>query len=302
MSESYYGRPILKPHEWKAFIPIYFWVGGAAGGCAIQVPLARLRADDRAAEAYKAAALAGALVAPALLIADLGVPSRFANMLRVFKPTSPMSVGSWILAGFGGAIVSSTLLGAFGERRLSRGLEWLAAALGAPLATYTSVLLADTAVPVWHEAYRDLPFVFIASGLAATAAVGASSSPRPRTTDALFLSASALAVPMLATRMERRLGSKIGEPYRLGKTRVLKEASSALCIAGGVISAFAGRESAGARIAAGCVGLGTLLERFAILSAGKRSAQDPKYVVEQQRDAAAAASPPGSRAPSAIGS
>ena len=41
--------------------------------------------------------LVSIIVGTAALIADLGRPSRFFNMLRVFRPTSPMSMGSWLL-------------------------------------------------------------------------------------------------------------------------------------------------------------------------------------------------------------
>ncbi len=50
--------------------------------------------------------------------------------------------------------------------------------LGLPLSTYTAALIANTAVPVWHEARRTLPFVF-AAGAAACAGAAARSSPRP---------------------------------------------------------------------------------------------------------------------------
>ncbi|HEX3548964.1 MAG TPA: NrfD/PsrC family molybdoenzyme membrane anchor subunit, partial [Candidatus Elarobacter sp.] len=144
-TSSYYGRPVVKPHVWKPFIPWYFWIGGTAGAAAVQCIAARARGEHRLAVVYKRAALAGVLIAPPLLIADLGVPSRFLNMLRVFKPTSPMSVGSWILTFFGGAVTASTVAEYLGWERTSRGLEIVSALFGPPLTVYTAVLLADTA-------------------------------------------------------------------------------------------------------------------------------------------------------------
>ena len=111
-SASYYGRPVVKPHVWTPMIPWYFWIGGMAGAASVQCVAARVRGEHELAVVYKRAALAGAMTAPVLLIADLGVPARFMNMLRVFKPTSPMSVGSWILSAFGAAVTASTLAGA----------------------------------------------------------------------------------------------------------------------------------------------------------------------------------------------
>ena len=95
-------------------------------------------------------ALAGAVVSPALLISDLGRPERFLNMLRVFKVTSPMSVGSWVLAAFGAA--ASAGAADHAARRLVpggvRARHGRGRVLGLPLATYTAALVANTAVPV----------------------------------------------------------------------------------------------------------------------------------------------------------
>ena len=35
-----------------------------------------------------------------MLVLDLGDPLRFHHMLRVFKPSSPMSLGTWSLAAY----------------------------------------------------------------------------------------------------------------------------------------------------------------------------------------------------------
>ena len=43
------------------------------------------------------------------LVHDLGRPARFLNMLRVFKPTSPMSVGVWILSAYAPAAGAAAL-------------------------------------------------------------------------------------------------------------------------------------------------------------------------------------------------
>jgi subtilisin family serine protease len=121
-----------------------------------------------------ATALVGATASPALLISDLGVPRRFLNMLRMFKVTSPMSVGSWILAGFGTATAPAALHALSGGRlgAAGRAAQVTSAVLGMPLASYTAALVSNTAVPVWHHARHELPFVF-AAGAAMSAGAAA---------------------------------------------------------------------------------------------------------------------------------
>ena len=98
---TYYDRPVLKKPVWKWYIPAYFFTGGMAGASSTLAFAARLRGNDRLARRAGLISLAGIAVSPALLIADLGRPDRFYNMLRVAKPTSPMSMGTWLIAIFG---------------------------------------------------------------------------------------------------------------------------------------------------------------------------------------------------------
>ena len=159
---SYYGRPVIKEPIWKPEIPLYFFTGGLAGASAGLAFAARVSGNDKLARVAVGNAFAGIAVSPALLISDLGKPSRFLNMLRVFKITSPMSVGSWLLAAEGGALSVAAAHEFFGwfPRPLGRTAEAVAAFLGMPLATYTAALIANTAVPVWHAGRHELPFMF----------------------------------------------------------------------------------------------------------------------------------------------
>ena len=284
MSDSYYGRPVIKAHPWQWYIPAYFWIGGMAGAASVACVVARHLGYDKLATVQKRAALAGVLVSPVLLIADLGMPQRFINMLRVFKVTSPMSVGTWIISAFGGAIVASTAAELLGQERISRGLEYVVAFFGPMLTVYTAVLISDTATPVWHEAYDTLPFVFVASGVSAAGAVGAAFAPSNESAPARrMMTFGALGLGVAGQVMERRLGTLIAEPYRVGPAGTLKRISGLLGLAGAVVS-LAGREHVvTTRCAAGCVALAGIFERFAVMAAGKQSANDPKYVVAPQR-------------------
>ena len=123
------------------------------------------------------------------LVHDLGRPERFLNMMRVAKPTSPMSIGTWILtaygpgAGLAGAAELVRLLpgqgGALGRLAvaLARPAGLAAAAVAPGVAAYTGVLLADTATPGWHSAYRELPALFVSSAAAASGGLGMVGAP-----------------------------------------------------------------------------------------------------------------------------
>ena len=87
---SYYGRPIIKPPVWKTpDVPLYLFLGGAAGSSSIMAALADL--TDRPALTRNARYVSGgaAIASVVFLIHDLGRPQRFLHMLRVIKVTSP---------------------------------------------------------------------------------------------------------------------------------------------------------------------------------------------------------------------
>ena len=217
---SYYGRPVIKEPVWTPEIPIYFYTGGVAGGAALVGTLARVRDERRSARAALLVGAAGDVLSAALLTSDLGRPARFLNMLRVFKVTSPMSVGSWVLTLSGsasGAAVALELLGRLPRAKLA--FELISATLGPALTVYTGVLISDTAVPVWHEARRRLPFLFGASALASTGAVLTAIVPLPDAAPARRLAiAGTLTENLLMPLMEKRLGF-VGEVYAQGPAK-----------------------------------------------------------------------------------
>jgi hypothetical protein len=283
---SYYDRPILKEPTWKPVIPLYFFAGGLAGGSALLGIAARAGRNDRLARACLYTSLAAELVSPPLLIKDLGRPERFLNMFRVFKPTSPMSVGSWLLGASGGATAVAALLEVTDRApRTKIAAESLSAVLGLPLATYTGVLVANTAIPAWHDARRELPFLFGASGLATAGGAAAILVPPAQAGPARRAAIGAAAVEVaLSTLTHRRIGLT-GEAYTAGTAGRLGLLARACSLGGAVVLARRGRRNRGASVTGGSlVVAGGLVMRFAVMAAGRESARNPRYVVEPQRE------------------
>ncbi|GAA2724456.1 NrfD/PsrC family molybdoenzyme membrane anchor subunit [Actinocorallia aurantiaca] len=281
---SYYGRPIIKRDPWAASdIAGYFFLGGLAGASSVLAAGADAAGRRHLSTVGKLGALGAVSMSAALLIHDLGVPSRFPNMLRVFKPTSPMSMGSWILAVYGpsaGFAALSHVTRLF--PRLGATSTSLAALTGPAVATYTAVLLADTAVPAWHEAYRELPFVFAGSSMcAATGMALTVLSPARHGSVRATAFAGGLLELAAARRMRRNLGF-LAEPYARGRAGLLTRASEALTLLG-ALTAPAVRTRRAGFLCGGALLLGSALTRFAVLEAGRASADDPKYTVLPQR-------------------
>ena len=101
----------MNPAVWTWEVPVYFWFGGIAAGSSFVALACDLAGDHRSARIARRVALGALMPSPPLLIMDLGRPERFYNMLRIFKPRSPMSMGAWCLSVFGG----------LGSRRGRRG-------------------------------------------------------------------------------------------------------------------------------------------------------------------------------------
>jgi hypothetical protein len=280
-------RPVIKPPVWTPEIPSYFYVGGLAGASAGFALLSEARGEHAIARRAWALALAGSAVSPALLISDLGVPTRFLNMLRMFKVTSPMSVGSWVLSGFGAATAPAALH-AFTGRLGGAGIaaQVGSAALGLPLATYTAALIATTSVPVWHDARHELPFVFGAGAAASAGAALTALSPVGEAQAARRLAVGAAAVEILAAQvMERRLSAQGTDgAYHEPPVKPLKRVAVGLTALGAGLIAARGARSRPAAIAGGAlVNAGALAERWTIFRAGARSAARPRDTVDPQR-------------------
>ena len=285
---SYYGRPVLKEPVWKWEVPAYLFTGGLSGASSVLSFAAALFGNRKLSRTALYVGAAADAVSPALLVADLGRPERFHHMLRVFKVTSPMNVGAWILLVNGGASNTAAALELLGRLRPVKTTAQVVAALfGPPLATYTGVLLADTAIPVWHDARHELPWIF---GASASASAGAAACLFLDPDDArparrLAIGGVALEGALMQT-MERRLG-EIGAVYREGAARTLSRAAKALAGTGAILLAVRGRRSRTAAATGGAlVCAGELCLRYAVVKAGAQSARDPKYTVGPQRERA----------------
>lgn len=306
-SITYYNRPMIKRPTWKWFIPLYFFLGGLAGGAAVVGAAAEFLGGPKHRATVRHArylTLGLAPVCAALLIADLGRPARFYRMLRVFKGSSPLNVGTYILTLFGavsgvlavrqvaedGVVIRrESVLGRLARAVPSAPLTAAHGLLGLALGGYTGTLLAVTAVPLWAAGGTLLGPLFLATGLASGAAalrlVGTLNGTL--TTEAgediadVEIVAELAQLGLVAAR-EVMVPARVGRPLVRGPWGILWRGGAvgggmlgplALNVAGRVAGPRA-RQTLGT-IAAGLAVAGALAERFAITEAGKPSADDP---------------------------
>ena len=286
--QSYYGRPILKVTRWKEpHLPAYLLLGELSGALAMVGAVAHATGRRSLARTARLGAAAAAYGGGAFLTAELGRPERFLNMLRVAKPTSPMSMGSWILAGHSGLVSAAAASEVSG---LARGIGTLAGAAaavtGPALAAYPGVLLANTAVPAWHSAYRELPVLFAGGAMTVAGAAGlAVGALRPDRAD--FEPARRLAIVGAVVESAAGYWLETGpgtdaEPYRTGGSARMLTAARFLTL-GGAVAALAARRSRIAALAsAALLASGGYCAKAGVLRAGKQSAADPRYVVASQ--------------------
>lgn len=298
---SYYGRGIIKPVPWKHEIPAYLFVGGVAAGSGIIASGAAATGRDVLRRNSRLTAMTGVALSGALLVADLGRPERFLNMMRTVKLTSPMSVGTWILSGyaaFAGVTTASEVArllplpdgGPVGllTRVLSTADAPAAvgqALFGPPLAAYTAVLLSDTVTPVWFEARQQLPFLFVGSAAMATGGVQLVLTPPEQTGPARRFALLGVVTDLVAMhRLEGHLTElELDEPLRTGQGGDKLRLAKALTIAGG-LGALVSRRSRVVAVASGlALAAASALTRFGMVEAGIESARDPKYTVGPQK-------------------
>jgi hypothetical protein len=153
------------------------------------------------------------------------------------------------------------------------------------VASYTSVLLSQTAVPAWHEAHEELPFIFTSSAAASAGGLGMIVAPVEEAGPARRLAALSALIEVAAShRLEHRL-EMVGEPFVTGQAGSDLGRARALTVAGALGAAVLGRRSRLAAVASGAALLaGGFYERLGLFRAGVASAKDPKYTVEPQRE------------------
>lgn len=285
---SYYGRPVIKEPVWKVpDVPAYLFLGGLAGASSTMALCADVSGQRRLVRVGRVAAAVGSTASVVALIHDLHRPTRFLNMLRVFKPTSPLSVGSWILAPFSAlaaGAAASEITGWFPVLgRLSGG----AAGVIAPaMTTYTAVLLSDTAVPGWHEPYRELPYVFAGSALSSAGGVAMIATSPDQARPARRMAVVGSAFELAAEHRMQQQSGLVGEVYEQGRPGRALRAARALTWAGAGAALFAGRNRTLAVASGLCLTVASAATRYAIFIAGRASARDPKYTVVPQRQRA----------------
>lgn len=287
---SYYQQPVLNKPVWSApDIAGYLFLGGLAGASSVVAAVADARGSDRLATVSKTGAAAAATLSLGALVHDLGRPLRFLNMLRVVKVTSPMNLGAWLLAAYAPAALAAAGSALTGRLRpLGIAGTAGAAVLGPAVASYTAVLISDTAVPAWHDGYRELPAAFVGSGAMAAGGLGLLGAPAaehglPRRVGVLGAVAEVVGLKL----MERRMGL-VAEPYHSGRSGRLMQAGEALALAGSALAVLSGRAGRRRRTTGAVAGAmlltGSACTRFGIFAAGVASAEDPRYTVQPQRE------------------
>jgi len=283
---SYYGQPVINRPTWRApDIPGYLFLGGLAGAGSVIAAGAQLTGRPVLARTMKSGCAAAVGLSLTALIHDLGRPGRFLNMLRTFKPTSPMSVGTWLLSAYAPMAAAAALSDLTGVAPWAGTAATAAAAAAGPsVASYTAALIADTAVPAWHDGYRYMPFVFGSSAVSAAAGLGLAGAPLAETRPVTRLAVVAGTAEIITKKvLEKRMGLP-GEAYEQGKARRYGQIASIATAAGVLTTALLGRRSRAAAAAAGAALLiGSAMTRFSIFEAGLESARDPRYTVVPQR-------------------
>ena len=287
---SYYGRPVLAEPVWKVpDVPGYLFLGGLAGASSVLAASAQAAGNRELARAAKAGSAAAITLSAAALVNDLGRPSRFLNMLRVFKPSSPMSVGSWLLAVYGplsGVAAASAVTGRL--PRAGTAATVGAAALGPVVATYTAALLCDTAVPAWHEGHREMPYLFAGSAASAAGGLGMLAVPR-HAGQAVRFALLGAATELAAVQLLRRRLGETAEPYQQGRTGTLMHVAEALTAASLGTALVARRHRTVTALSGAALVVASAMSRFGIFAAGMASARDPKYTIAPQRERASQA-------------
>jgi formate-dependent nitrite reductase membrane component NrfD len=284
-SATYYDLPVVKSPPWNWYVPAYFYAGGLAGAAASLIGAAEL-ADRRfpLGRQLRWIAVLGDAAGAALLVADLGRPARFHHMLRVFRPTSPMNLGTWILSS-AGATSALGMWWALRDRKAPAAAGLASLVTGTALSTYTGVLLGNTAIPLWHQTRRRLPIWFAAISAASLGSLLELIAPDARAVRTYTTLAKTAQLLCAASVSRAARAAGVAGPVQRGRSSALWRTATWLGIASLAITAWPGG-SRRRSLLAGALGTAAgLISRFAITEAGRASAADPRATFEPQRRA-----------------
>jgi hypothetical protein len=169
--QGYAARPATNPPNWHTLVTLDVLFNNLSSGLFLAVALGELAMPATFRPLTPVAypvVLFWLLADLVCLVLDLGDPRRFHHMLRVWKPSSPMSLGTWCITAFSApvaALAAMSLVAPVGAAlQPIRGLllvVGLVLALGT--AVYKGVLFSTTAQPGWSSA-RWLGAYFTNSG------------------------------------------------------------------------------------------------------------------------------------------
>lgn len=297
-NDSYYGRSIVKAPPWDWKIAAYLFVGGVAGGSGILAAGADVAGLKKLRRNTRITALLGTVAGTGLLVLDLGRPERFLHMMRTFKPSSPMNMGTWVLASFGTAagVTAASEVDLLTGEKLPLGplrplLQWtakpagtVAALLGAPLAAYTGALLSDTAVPTWNAARDNLSYLFVSSAAMASSGIAMITTPTAQARPARALGTIGAAADLyFAEKLTEPMHPAEAEPLQTGSAGNKLRWAQRLTIAGGIGAALLGRNRVAAIASGAALATASMLTRSAVMEAGVASTKNPRHVVEPQK-------------------
>lgn len=296
--DSYYGRQVVKAPPWRGPIAAYLFLGGLAGGCGLLSLGSQLTGRPALRRSSRLVALGAVGLGTAALVEDLGRPERFLNMMRTVKVTSPMSLGTWVLSGFGtisgvlGAIELDRMMGEkipLGAlRTLVHGMETplavAQAALGPALASYTGALLADTAVPTWAASRDHLSYLFVSSASLATGGAAMVTTPVAEAGPGRTLAVAGVAGELVSMRaMKESMHPLESEPLETGRAGTMLGWAERLAVVGGVGALLGGRSRWIAAVSGTALLAASALTRYGVLEAGLESVKDPRRVIEPQK-------------------
>jgi protein NrfD len=294
---TYYDRPTIKSSYYGWLVWSYIYIAGIAGGSQIIATIANLTGAGRLRSVVRNGrflAVGGSAIGAVLLIADLHTPQRWYNMMRIFRRTSPMSIGSYILTSFGmsSAIAAVPQLGGRwlpGWLRRSASLAQIPAALsGAGMGSYTGALLSATSTPMWAATPRLLTARFASAAMATSAAAlslaeelwGDRRNSAKLDKLACIARATDVALSLAANKQyrERGVASSLQEPgIESAQYKLATAAAHVLPLICYGLSSVMPQHSRKLSITAALgVLAGGLLMRSVIMNAGNSSAQRPR--------------------------